>query len=93
MCSDTAHRARAGVCRWPSSIGKFVGSLSPRYVLNYRSDLLFTLAEPPMLCISNSVLKLVQANPLGTPRESDNYSFLFLPKSVFLAQVWVSAFQ
>lgn len=68
----------------PLPIRKFIGSLAPRYVLNYWSDLLFALAELLMLCILNSVLKLEQANPLGTPESLIIIHFCSFPRVSFL---------
>lgn len=68
----------------PLPTRKLTVSLSPSCILNYSGDVLFTLAEPPMLCIFKfSSRARTELICLGTPRESDKYLFLFIPKSAF----------
>lgn len=62
-------------------------SLSPRCILNYSGDVLFTLAEPPMLCIfqfsSGAWTELIH---LGTPKGLIIIRFCSFPRVPFLCE-------
>lgn len=76
-----------GIKDTPLPTRNMIVSLSPGGILNYSGDVLFTLAEPPMLCIFRfSSGTLTELTRLGTPKSLIVIRFCSFPRVPFLRE-------